>query len=495
MLGPLEGVRGWRLPISAPTSDGPQLSYIEYVGRVDRFSPYNDSWDVDAEWFECRGESLDGKTLKYLPSEKSVRVERVRIRDYDRSQPTIGEEDRNLLAEAGRWAYEHFSICEGNREWTFAEARAYVLADEAKNASPGYPWNQKHSSKQAVLECLECCAGIETWISKLGKSDVVSCFFALALKDEILKATKVTELKTRLFMCSPVEHHIAMLMFCGDMHERLMKDRGTWCSAGRMFQYGGWNAMMKALPFSWFVGLDAEMYDMSICRLLFSIVCQNVCQYCPARRAELEDLFAMALDAFIVTGRGDVLWKHGGNPSGWFLTLFLNTMVNYILVAYSWLRLRRTTREEFETMVRAWLCGDDSLLSIANSVKHEFTAKWISESMARVGVTIKQPYHESEALEDIEYCGAHSVKIEGVWCRKPRVVKFLDALGFTRDTAPQYRIQRAIAIYHEMWTVEEKHIVKSYIDWLVERYPHLAVIRQQQLMSNRRLRYLHLGLE
>lgn len=450
---------------------------------------------MDAEWYEFQQTQVRKGDLKYLPSKKSDSVEKVRLRDYDRPQPEVDEQTLREVSKAADWAYEHFAICEKEREWDFETASKYLIGSDAADSSPGFPWSTAHSSKKEVLECADCCEKIKTWIDNLGTDRVSSCFFALSLKDEILKASKVAEGRTRLFMTCPIEHHIAMLMFCGAMHEKLMNDRGTWCSAGREFQHGGWHEMVSKLVFDWFIGLDSEMYDMSLGRVLFSLVYRNIAKYCPARVAELEDLFSMALHAFIVTGRGDVLWKHTGNPSGWYLTLLLNTMVNYILLAFAWVRkYPNSTREEFETAVRAWLCGDDSWLSVRKDVQLDYNSAWLVHCFGTLGVKIKQ-VHESTNVCDIEYCGAFTKMLEGRYCRVPRVEKFLNALGFTRWADPQYRLVRAVAIYHEMWTVQEKKLVRDYIAWLVERYPFLAAVRRQVMLSDQKLRYLHLGLE
>lgn len=474
---------------------GRVYEHLETVGRVDRWSKFRDDWSVDTEWSAYRQQPVDWAKVQYRPARKSTRIEGVRLRDYDRCPPLIDDEDLKFLKIAGSWAEKHFSVCKDRGYYTFEEAVEAIKSSDCANSSPGFPWNQSFKTKKEALSDSVVLNFLRHWVSKLGTDDVISTLFALALKDEILKATKVKEDKTRLFMSAPLEHHLACVMFMGKMHDALMSDRGTWCSAGREFQHGGWHSMMSILPYSWFVGNDMEMYDMSIIRYFFSLVCENVCRYNPEKRAEIEDLFAMALDAFLVSSRGDVFQKHTGNPSGWFLTLFLNTMVNYIMLAYAWLKkFPGSTQADFERLVRAWLCGDDSLLSISKEVRFDYTAAWMSECWKTFGMKCKES-HESADLSKIEYCGATSMQKFGIWCRRPRVQKFLDALQFVKKTAPDYVLARALSIYHEMWPVDEKRIVKGYVDYKCGLHPELSSVRRKLELTDSELKFLHLGVE
>lgn len=382
---------------------------------------------------------------------------------------------------------------------TLDEAIEFVKNSDCADSSCGYPLNQKFRTKKEALEDPQVLDDLRVWYSNLGTNQVEAVLWSLSLKDEILKSTKVAAKKTRMFMAAPLFHHVAMVALCGRMHDKLMKDRGTWCSAGRPFQYGGWHAMMSSLSYSWKFGADAEAYDMSINRLLFSAVFELVAYFCPWELKKLEDLFSMALDAICVTCRGDVIWKHTGNPSGWFLTLFVNTIIMYLLLCVTWMTVfdkdeEKSERGAFEHFVHAWLCGDDSLVAVHDSIKKIFTAEEFSAIWSIFGIKTKE-IHSGENFEFLEYCGATSVSIFGRWARRPRVQKFLDALCFTLDNDPLYRLQRAISIYHELWPVPEKEIVLGYIDYLCNKHKYLQKKRRRYELSEARLVELHLGLE
>lgn len=470
------------------------LKHIDVLGRTNRFTRFKQEWKEDGDWLAYRGLSVNSE-LPYQPAVRSVKVEGVRISDYDRPQPDIGDDDRVLLERAGEWAFEHFSVCQDAGYYTFEEAVAVVRDGECGESSPGFPWNQTYANKKAALSDPAVVEKCRAYFDRLGTDEVEWALFALALKDEILRSSKVKEGKTRLFMSAPLEHHLSMVLICGKMHDKLMGDMGTWCSAGRTFQYGGWDRMMASLPYDWFIGMDQTAYDMSIFRLMFSLVYKNVARYCPKYAGKLEDLFAQALDAVCVSCRGYLLWKHTGNPSGWFLTLYLNTMALYILLSFAFLKLVPTsTRREFEGLISALLCGDDSLLSVHTSIRLTFTSAFIMQLWETLLIKVKIA-HQTQDITGIEYCGAESVWRCGVLVRKPRVEKFLSSLSFTRTDDPLLRLQRAASIWYELWPCpDEARVVERYIELLFEKYPYLQKHRRA-LLTQQEQRHLHTGLE
>jgi len=68
-------------------------------------------------------------------------------------------------------------------------------------------------------------------------------------------------------------------------------------------------------------------------------------------------------------------------------------------------------------------------------------------------------------------------------------------LKFVKDSAPDYVFRRAVSIYQELWPVPEKSIVLGYLDWKVKEHPELAKLRRQLLLTDSKLKYLHLGFE
>lgn len=203
----------------------------------------------------------------------------------------------------------------------------------------------------------------------------------------------------------------------------------------------------------------------------------------------------MALDGLCVTSRGHVLFKHTGNPSGWFLTLLLNSVVMYMTIAMAWLCLYPdSSQSEFEKFVHAWVCGDDSLIAVHIDFETEFTSKVLADVWAAFGLKAKSEF-ASRDFSELEYCGATSVRKNGRWARRPRVAKFIDGLTYTLNRDPLYRLQRAVSISHELWPVPEREIVEEYIDFLCKKYKWLGKYRRVYSLSEAELANLHVGVE
>lgn len=488
----------WRLPCAPPSGAATiPTRYLDLVGSVPRWTRFKNTWQWDVDYLVFTGRKrVERDDLEYQPSRQAVNVEAQRIRDYDRPEFIPDEKHLADLAKAVDFAREHFAVFSRGGVMTKEEAVEYVLKSDCADKSPGYPLNTLFKTKAEALSDPVVLADIYAWIDALGTDRVVPCLWAFSLKDEIMRTSKVKDKRTRLFTAAPLAHHVAMVMYFGHKSDALMSDRGTWCSAGREFQHGGWHEMMMKASFGWIFGADAEMYDMSIVRLLFNAAYEVLTEGMdPTQKRVVEDLFAMALDALCVTCRGEVYHKHTGNPSGWYLTLILNTVIMYLLLAMTWIRSAPgDTRADFERAVRAWLCGDDSLVSVALNALSKLNERLFQETWTLFGLKMKK-VEAASSIEHLEYCGATSVRIEGRWARKPRVTKFLEALCFTKKLDPLYKLQRACSIYIEMWTVPERRVVAEYVDFLVRRYPWLSQYRRQFELSDARLKNLHLGLE
>lgn len=480
-----------------PAGDDPLAArYLERVGSVPRWVRFKKEWHVDPDWLKYRNVNrLVFNKLGYQPSKRSVDVENVRLRDYDRLHKPLHERDRKLLKQALEYAKAHFMSCGRKGVISLDEAIKRVVESECADSSPGYPLNQRFKTKAEALADTQVLAELRDWVSRLGTKDVTGVLFSLSLKDEIMKTTKVEEQRTRLFMAAPLFHHVAMVMYCGNMHDAFIQLKATWCSAGHDFHYGGWDGLMRKLCYDLFFAADAEMYDMTIGRELFQAVYELTAEMVPEGGEALFDLFQMALDSACVTSRGTVYYKFGGNPSGWYLTLFLNTVVMYLSIAMMWLDTHAdTSRREFEDKVRGWICGDDSIVNVHPDEAKVFTEAVWRDVWRRLGLIVKK-IESSTQITQMEYCGAYTLEKCGRYCRKPRVQKFLDALNFTQDRDPLYRLQRAFSIYHELWTVPEALVVRGYIDFLVLKYPRLASVARRYEKSESELAFLHLGLE
>lgn len=457
--------------------------------------PLKSDFDLDRDFLAFSATTRKG--LAFQPAPQTLEAERVRFKDYDRPQPRQLTDRETVDWElAVEWAIEHFQVMQGCTTFTHEETVAFILASDCRDSSPGYPWSKKYKTKKNALEDPLVQVQLQQWWEKLGTPNALSCFFTGHLKQEMLATEKVKANKTRLFMCGPLEHIYASMRLFGQLHQKLMSDSGTWCTAGRDFHYGGWNALLRRLRWEWFVAMDQSAYDMSLNRRCFSALATFLHAFVPEEHhSKVDDLLEMALDAFVIDANGYIYQKHTGNPSGWFLTLDFNTWVLYILLAYAWLQLGgQRNRLVYETEVNANLCGDDSLLSLSTDARlvmnpDEICKVWLDAHLVKV-----KKFECSTDVGEVEYCGATAFELDGVYVRRPRVEKFLNSLWYVRSADPEYKLQRALSLYYEMWTVPEKKIIRQYVEYLLGRYKHLQHWRTS-ILTDKQLYFLHTGLE
>jgi hypothetical protein len=427
--------------------------------------------------------------IGFNPAHRSVSIERDRLKVYDRAPYFDGKDDH--LTKAALWAACHFDP-KNKKVLTFDETLAYVLKSDCASASPGFPWSgMGFKTKKEALQDPVVLDYLREYVAKLGTYTMGS-LWALTLKDEMLKLTKIKERRTRLFTLAPLEHHFACVMYFSSLHDSIMKG-ANWCAAGKDMKHGGWHQMLKRLweKGAMYVGTDGEDYDASMDVTAFNLLCIILEMWLGSKEA-VREILSQACFRLVCASDGQSYYSAGGNPSGWFLTLLFNTIMLYVILARAYLRKHPdATRQAFELFVRALLCGDDSLVRL--SADCPITVENIIDSFEDFGVRVKSS-PASRNLYELEFCGAHSVLVHGVYVRSPRVQKFLDSQCFMKTSYPKDWYERACSVRTELWPVPEFEYLEKFCDHLEEAYPYLLAYRSQRLPIYE-LRYLHTGLE
>jgi len=239
---------------------------------------------------------------------------------------------------------------------------------------------------------------------------------------------------------------------------------------------------------------DFQDYDASIIPLLFEM-CRRACNvFCNASEKRVYALFAMALYAVCLRSDGLMFKKKSGNPSGWLLTIFLNTLVLILLIS-SWVFYQNpeATYDVVVFWIRCLCCGDDSVISVHPDCPLNLDSAF-SSFVSVLGMTIKE-LSNSVGQYHIDYCGSsENIEIDGVLCRTPRYKKFLDELLYSTNQDPAYYYQRALNIYAEAWTHYPTRVqIRGLLELLVAAWPWLT--RTGRIPTDYQLRYLHTGLE
>ncbi len=408
----------------------------------------------------------------------SREIEYQRLRDYDYPQPQISKDDEKLLLAAADRAISYLSsFIRPGKVWSHAEARDFLLSSDAASGAPGYPFTQATKAEALTQEVYEQWM---TWDLSPDEEPV----FAVALKREFIKESKIKQKKTRLFMSAPMFHHLSCLRRFGDFAEKFLQ-LVPCVTPGKPFQYGGWDAMMRSLQGRKIFCTDFSAYDISQHDLFFRVFKRVLKSLCECPEEEVDWLVDIAQHALCVTTDGVLFRKHVGNPSGWFLTLVMNT-VNLIILWFAWAMDNGYTYNQTVEGFSALFCGDDSAIATNLSVADP------AQTWTRFGLTVKE-LAVVQDVSEVEYCGATSVRLCGFLVRRPRVSKFLDQLAWTSDCSPAYVFERARAIYMELFPVREyAEYVRRFLVWMQENHPEL---RRRPIPSDAELIRLYTGLE
>lgn len=180
------------------------------------------------------------------------------------------------------------------------------------------------------------------------------------------------------------------------------------------------------------------------------------------------------LNSLLVTGMGHVLKTDHGTKSGSENTSSDGTLMHFVAVALSYIRLVSKDYNHFKRHVVALLYGDDELMSMSDEVVDLFCASKrapIYESCGihfKVGDTIEQL-----DLEGLSFLGSKFMRTSsGHWVglpTKPRKT-VASALKPLRKQTPGESLTRALALLVEgFWDTKTREILHGFVRWMVSQ--------------------------
>lgn len=465
--------------------------HFRFLGRVKRFIPYRGPW---IHPFDAASSISSSAPHEFFPSECSLSIEIERTVDYDRPLVFLTDDDKSLFRKAASYTALHFSALDDSPTLSPEETVCALMSSEAKNGSSGYGYE---GTKGEVIE-RDATVLLEwwNWHNNLFPFKCEPKYFTTALKREFIREQKLKSRLTRLFMVAPLFHHLSCISTFWPMLQRWYACTHTWSTVGRSFQYGGWDHIIRFLgSHGIFLSHDFANYDMSLFAFLFQLVAELCCSWTRGRVEVIFALFAMALHTIFVRSDGVRIQKRSGNPSGWLLTIFLNTMVLCILIC-AWV-LRNNPAATFTEIffwIRCLLCGDDSVVRVHPKCPLSLSIDFAT-FVSVFGMHVKQLSSSTDILH-VDYCGSsENIELDGVYVRCPRFKKFLDELMYSKSQDPFYYLQRARGIYAEAWThYPTRVIIRRYLESLQQLFP-LAMKACGGIPTDRELRYLHTGQE
>jgi len=266
------------------------------------------------------------------------------------------------------------------------ETNAYGQASRmAMDTSPGLPWSwQKPSGSAGKTAYFDFVDG--HYVPKQEVVDAVQdicdardlglikpALFRGTLKDERRDIERVLEAKTRIFTAGPMEKVIAdrmlFLTFIKQFKDARLKLQHAYGINPEGLE---WNEMIHQHinMGSHHFGFDYSGFDASESLVLLDSVskCIASCYYpYDARRIECSGI--ESFNHFVVID-GVVYKYHQGNPSGCTMTTIYNTIANWLLLYYAWIKLagengRPVTRDFYRQNCIAHAYGDDFICTVS----------------------------------------------------------------------------------------------------------------------------------
>uniref|UniRef100_A0AAT9JAW3 Polyprotein n=1 Tax=Lagerstroemia indica cheravirus TaxID=3115784 RepID=A0AAT9JAW3_9SECO len=223
-------------------------------------------------------------------------------------------------------------------------------------------------------------------------------------KDERVALKKVTtKPKTRLFTVLPFEYNLLVRKyFLTFVAAYMSRHRVCPGKVGMNVHCVDWTNLcldLKSVGNNWFNG-DFERFDgitprdivFQLVRRINSLYSLDGCL--PNANRVRTSLMMMSSERYGIAG--DRLYRvTGGIPSGFPLTVIINSLVNEFFLRFSWKRLSRKidpsirVRGIFEKNVRFAVYGDDNLVSVSDLYSSFYNLVSISSFLAQKGVTLK----------------------------------------------------------------------------------------------------------
>jgi len=303
----------------------------------------------------------------------------------------------------------------------------------AIDTSPGLPWSwMKTAGSKGKTDLFDFVDG--EWRPKKELSDavadVVNCrengevrpgLFRGTLKDERRELERVLDGKTRIFTAGSAEKVIADRMLFLDFVVQFKEARlklphayGINPESTEWHDMGMKHRMMGKKHFA----LDYSGFDASESMQLLQTVSECVASV--FKEEDKKHVICSGIESFnhFVVIDGDLFHYHQGNPSGCTMTTIYNTIANWILLSYSWIKLAIAegaplTRSHFKENCVIHAYGDDFIGTVSDNAQW-FNGDTIPPILESCGVKATAPdkgeISKFSKFEDLVFLSRYFVK-------------------------------------------------------------------------------------
>lgn len=228
-----------------------------------------------------------------------------------------------------------------------------------------------------------------------------------ALKDELRKEAKVNEPRT--FRVMPVPHIFWTKKICGHLVKHFKDNRyETGCCVG-LNPYKDFSVIYRQLKQCVITGdIDFSKWDGSVVSLIMEAIGECLLRrYKGVHRKVFEYVLLTMTRSFTLAG--DSLWATThGLPSGTWLTLLMNCLLNRSLTALTIYRNKENANVEDFRKVVDFVVGDDKIFGVVKGMEHVVNLQTIAKVASSLGMACtngdKTPITSiSQPLENLSF--------------------------------------------------------------------------------------------
>lgn len=361
-----------------------------------------------------------------------------------------------------------------------------VVGELDQSTSNGYPLSLRYHTKREFLGTDFALPYLKNFINDQCNDQKLVPIWTSSVKAEMRPWKKVENNELRTFCAAPIEMTVAMNTLCLDMNNKFYSSGescATWNSVGMSKFFRGWDKLARRLnKHKNGFALDVSQYDSSVAaRLLeevceFRISCLNTSD--GAKKKLLRQLYTHVINSVMVLGSGEVVQKHGGNPSGSSNTVVDNTLVLQILFVYCTAIMYRKhfgcdiTYDYIIENFELALYGDDNTGMISDHAASWWSIEEFAYEASLVGfkITSEDDFYGFRPLAELKFLssGFKHIDLYDVWVPVTDSSKNLCSLIYgCKDQSPIWSAYRANALYVEAFFNSGREIIHQYRNWLL----------------------------
>lgn len=390
--------------------------------------------------------------LAYAPANLSLEAHAIRLSKMNNSNLQIPEWKMNFVFDCFMQTMSSFN-CPAITGYTHEEAIAVL--DRSK--SPGMPWT--------VLGYLNKGMVIDNNYEKLREfyeqCEDFNVLWSLSNKDELRPLEKVESKSTRVFQIASIEHTYVAYRVFGHLCDSFYRWHSEFNAVGVSPYRGEWHDLM--LPFLRFDGhlfdTDGIAYDLNISAQWMHFAKQVLLAFVhPDQISKVEWLFHTAIYSYCVAMDGSVFQKCKSNPSGWLLTIIVNTLIMYALLMYAWFELFGYGPRQFDDFrceTRQKIVGDDNVSGVTQRFAPYYNPTNIVDVLSPV-----QPFesdYQFKTLQQVSLCQAVTIKHGKYLVPYYPSERCFSSLAWlrTRDLNPAHKLGKFVSLLEGYWFRED----------------------------------------